>query len=420
MRNFLKVLLLIILSESLLNGCSSTDCSFPVRNGKTLRVKTVKELDLAVLNATPYETILIEDGIYHLSRPLLVENKAHLTICGASADSAKVILQGDGWRDFYHGSQDENSPCDIIVIRNSEDIYIADLTITEASHYGIKLDTESEVSTPNLNNINIYRCHFLNNATRSLKGTAPQDHRHLAGGSVSFCIFENSKIPDTSWLYNGDYIAAIDMMYLKNWEFSDNMFKNIKGANGGGRGAIFIWNQSRSIIIERNLFIGCDRSIAMGNPSEPTYYEPGTLHNYDGIIRNNFIVSGHNLGKGIELVWADNIGIYHNTIYAPDPEYLAIHYFQKISSLSIVNNLVRGKISGEGEKVSLKGNIAGYLQKYLVNPEVGNLHLTKNAEEALGNGVQLLSVTDDIDHQKRNKHPDVGADQKSIWHFRKK
>jgi len=237
-----------------------------------------------------------------------------------------------------------------------------------------------------------------------------KDRKPLVGGSVSFCRFENTKVPDRSWLYNGDYISAIDMMYLKDWVFSDNVFKNIRGANGGGRGAIFIWNQSRNIVVERNVFVGCDRSISFGNPSEPTNYEPGTLHNYDGIIRNNFIVADTGQGTGIEVIWADNVQVCHNTVYTPDTQYPAIHYFQKISRLLIANNLVRGRLFGEGE-ARLEGNVTGDLDGYFVNPAGGDLHLTASAVEALGKGVQLTGVRDDIDGQKRKKHPDVGADQ---------
>ena len=102
--------------------------------------------------------------------------------------------------------------------------------------------------------------------------------------------------------------------------------------------------------------------------------------------------------------------VRHNTVYTPDTQYPAIHYFQKISRLYIANNLVRGRLFGEGE-ARLEGNVTGDLDGYFVNPAGGDLHLTASAVEALGKGVQLTGVRDDIDGQKRKKHPDVGADQ---------
>ena len=395
----------------MLYSCAANKLSLPDRSGNTVRVTTEEELHQAILNANPYETVIIADGIYQMKRSLLIDHKIHLTLRGESGDATKVILQGGGWGDFYNGPRESMEPNDVIIIRNSEDVAIADLTITEASHYGIVIDAESKTVSSNPKDIQILRCHFINIATRGLKGTASKDQKLLVGGSVRFCRFENTKVPEKSWYSGGNYITAIDMMYLKDWVFSDNVFKNMKGATGGGRGAIFIWNQSRNIVVERNVIVGCDRSISFGNPSEPTLYEPGTLHNYDGIIRNNFIVPDAQRGTGIEVVWADNVQVCHNTIYAPNINYGAIRHYQKISRLLVSNNLVRGRIYGDGD-VRLEGNFTGEIDGYFVNPAAGDLHLTKSAVEALGKGLQLSSVLEDIDGQKRKKHTDLGADQK--------
>jgi len=391
-------------------GCLANKSYLPDRSKKTVKVHTEEELHQAILNANAFETILIADGIYYLKRSILIDKKAHLSLRGASKDASKVVLQGGGWGDFY--SKKSSDPTDVIIIRNSEDITIADLTITEASHYGIIVDAESKTVSSNPKNIHIIGCHFYNIGTRAVKGTASKDQKLLVGGSVRFCRFENTKVPDTSWLYHGNYISAIDMMYLKDWVFSNNIFKNIRGSTGGGRGAIFIWNQSRNNVVECNVFIGCDRSISFGNPSEPTLYEPGTLHNYDGIIRNNFIVSKTRRSTGIEVIWADNVQVCHNTIYSPDQQYNAIRYFQKISRLLISNNLVHGHISGEGE-ARLEGNITEDLvDAYFVNPNNGDLHLTKHATKVLAKGSKLTTVLYDIDGQKRKNPTNIGADQR--------
>jgi pectate lyase len=400
LKNFTAVLNYFI-AVSLLECCTGTRPVIPERSGKIVYVNTVEQIQQAVLTANPEETIIIADGMYSLQKSLLIENKTHLTVRGASDDPSKVVLKGGGWKG--------GSPTDLVVIRSSGDITIAYLTITEARSYGIKVEAISD--EPHPTNINILRCNFLNIGTRAIKGTAPKDQKPLVGGSVRLCRFENTKIPDTSWLYRGDYISAIDMMYLNNWTFSDNVFKNIRGANGGGRGAIFIWNQSRNIVVERNIFVGCDRSIAFGNPSEPTNYQPGTLHVYNGIICNNFITTDIVGGKGIEVVWADNVKVCFNTIYTPDLEYRAIHYFQKISGLFVANNLVRGRIFGEGDAL-LEGNIIGEQSGYFNDPSSGDLHLNLHAREALGKGVKLSVVMDDIDGHKRRKLTNVGADQR--------
>jgi hypothetical protein len=373
--------------------------TLPERNGEAIQVRNSQELQQAVLKAGSGDTILLADGTYRLESSLWIENKENLTIKGVSGDPAKVILMGGGWGG--------GKPRDVMVIRGSEDIAIAYLTITEARSYGIKIEGVEGLKNPR--DINISHCRFIDIGVRAIKGTATQDRKHMERGSVRHCYFENTRVPDPDWLFNGDYISAIDMMYLAHWTFADNIFRNIKGANGGGRGAIFIWNQSRSVVVERNLFMNCDRSIAFGNPSEPTNYVQGTLHNYDGVIRNNAIVAGS--GKGIELVWLDNVKVYNNTVYCPDLRGRAIHYFQKINRLHLANNLVRGRMEGEGD-VTSENNVVGELDGYFVNPVTGDLHLTEAATLALGKGVPIPLVQDDIDGEERGEHPDVGADER--------
>lgn len=405
-RNF-KSILFFGITVTLFFGCknseSITDNLLPDRRGQIIQVSTTDELQQALSDVKPHETILVADGVYRLKQPLMVENKAHFTLRGASGDAAKVVLKGGGWEGA--------SPRDGIVIRSSNDLVIADLSLVDMRSFGIKIEALGNESFPmSPKNIHILRCNFMNIGVRAIKGTAPANRQLLEGGSVRFCRFENTDVPDTTWQFRGDYISAIDMMFLKDWTFSDNVFYNIRGAHGGGRGAIFIWNQSRNILVERNVFIGCDRSISFGNPSEPTYYEPGTLHNYDGIIRNNFIVAGNMRGKGIEVVWADNVQVCHNSVYASDMQYRAIDCFQKISGVVVANNLVRGRIFSEGE-VQLNSNVTGELDNYFISPATGNLHLTAYAEEAIDKGAQLSCAPKDIDGQVRETSPDVGADE---------
>lgn len=379
-----------------------------------MTVSTVPALRQAMMEARSGDTILVADGSYMVERPLLFDGKQHVTLRSASGDPTKVTLRGEGgWRgptDSYNSISNE----DLLTIQSSQDIVIAYLTFAEVRAYGIKIGGDGR-KPPNPGDIHIYNCRFRDIATRAIKGVAMADRKPVLGGSVRFCEFENTRVPDPSWgwaIYGGNYISAIDMMYLKDWTFSDNVFRNYKGASGGARGAIFIWNQSRDITVERNLFIGCDRSIAFGNPSKPTGYEPGTLHVYDGVIRNNFIVMGSGPkargSTGIEIVWTDNVRAYHNTVWAADPGGLAIHYFDDIHRLHLANNLVRGRIVGDGD-VRTEGNVVGDLEGYFVNPLEGDLHLTERAVDAVGKGVALAAVTDDFDGQKRADPSDVGA-----------
>src|SRR3954465_1781078 len=211
----------------------------PVPGGNIIHASTAQQILTLGEQLAADSTLLIEPGAYKLDRPLVLRAKQNITIRSASADPTSVTLQGKGW-------EAGNDRDDIIHIANSTNVTIAALTFAEARSYGIKVESENAPR-----DIHIFNCRFRNIGVRAIKGSAGNDPNvHALRGSVRFCDFENDKVPPADWLFNGDYISAIEMMALDKWIFSDNTFRNIKGRNGGGRAAIFIWVRSRNILIQ--------------------------------------------------------------------------------------------------------------------------------------------------------------------------
>ena len=369
---------------------------------EVIRVVNVDELFLAIEHIGAGGTILLDEGHYKLQRPIILREKKNIAIRSAVGNPAKVTLSGKGWDSEVRGD-------DILRIGRCEGITIADLTFADCRSYGIKVEAENAPK-----DICIYNCRFRNIGVRAIKGSAGQDPKVRAvKGSVRYCHFENTKVPPAHWLFGGDYIAAIDMMALENWTFSDNVFRNIKGRNGGGRAAIFIWVRSRRILVERNLIIDCDRGVAFGNPGQSTANVAGERLVYvrDGIIRNNFITGGPDCG--IELWYAEHIKVYNNSIWRPKQNWSrGIRIGNGTSNTNIVNNLVHGEIRFDGGEAQLRQNLARQLDGYFMDPTTGNLALTQAAIEAIDRGVILPDVTEDIRRRLRSGRPDLGA-----WEF---
>jgi hypothetical protein len=370
--------------------------------GEAIRVATVDELFAAVDRVGPGGTILLGDGHYRLPRVVVLQGKKGITIRSAAGDPAKVSLSGKGW-----DSEAKND--DILHIGHCEGVTIADLTFSDCRSYGIKVEAENAPK-----DIHIYNCRFGDIGVRAIKGSAGQDPNVRAvKGSVRYCRFENTKVPPADWLYGGDYIAAIDMMALDGWTFSDNVFRNIKGRNGGGRAAIFIWVRSRGVVVERNLIVDCDQGVSFGNPGQSTANNAGERLVYvrDGIIRDNFIVGGPDCG--IELWYADRIKVYHNSIWRPERNWSrGIRIGTGTSHTEVVNNLVHGEIRLEGGEAQLRRNLTGRLDGYFVDPASGNLALTAAATGAIDQGAFLPEVTNDIRGRLRHGRIDLGA-----WEF---
>ncbi|MHC4581689.1 MAG: right-handed parallel beta-helix repeat-containing protein, partial [Planctomycetota bacterium] len=368
-------------------------------SGEIISAATVNELFTAVEHVRPGGTILLADGHYRLPRIIRLAGKRDVTLRGAAGDPARVTLSGKGWDSKARGD-------DILHITDCNGVTIADLTFTDCRSYGIKVEAENAPK-----NIHIYNCRFKNIGVRAIKGSAGRDPAVRAvKGSVRFCQFENSKVPPADWLFGGDYISAIDMMALEDWTFSDNVFRNIKGRNGGGRAAIFIWVRSRGVVVERNLIINCDRGVAFGNPGKSTANVLGERLVYvaDSVIRNNFIAGGPDCG--IELWYAEDIKIHNNSIWRPERNFSrGIRVGTGTSGVDIINNLVHGQIRFDGGRAQRSRNLTGRLEGYFIDPMSGNLALTPGATEAIDKGVSLTDVTEDIRRQPRDELVDLGA-----------
>ena len=347
--------------------------ALPQPGGDVIRVADTGELLAAVDRVGPGGTILLADGEYKLPRVIVLKGKRELTIRSAAGDPAKVTLRGKGWDSNAKGD-------DIIHIGQCDAVTIAGLTFADCRSYGVKVEAENAPK-----NVHIYNCRFRDIGVRAIKGSAGQEpNTRAAKGSVRYCAFENTKVPPADWLYGGDYISAIDMMALEDWKFSDNVFRNIKGRNGGGRAAIFIWVRSRRVTVERNLIVDCDRGIAFGNPGQSTANRAGEQLAYvtDGMIRNNFIAGGADCG--IELWHAEKIKVYNNSIWRPERNWArGIRIGTGTSDAEIANNLVHGEIRLEGGKAELRNNLARRLEGYFVDPGSGNLALTPAASGAI-------------------------------------
>ena len=370
----------------------------PKPTGKVVRVADAPALRKAVASAKPGPTILLADGRYKVDRLRIRQDR--LSLRGASGNRDKVILDGGG------------KLTRIVIVESGKDLLFADLTVANSKEYGIFFYGDAGA-----HRLRVYNVKFLNCLTRGLKGTdaakvrdswthkhPPEKERQLRpiGGQVRYCLFVNDRASPRLDLYGGDYIGGIDIMSAKDWTVADNVFVDIRGQRGGGRGAIFFWVNGENVVAERNIIINCDRGICFGNPSGKGPHMTG------GIVRNNFIVAGRS--EAIEICKTRNTAVYNNTVFCAKPTQRAVHFQRGNASGRFFNNLVRGEAVVPKE-VTAEGNLTGSFDGWFVNPAVGDLHLTGKAKAALGKARPLKEVAEDFDRQKRRAASDVGADQ---------
>jgi hypothetical protein len=371
----------------------------PQAQGESVEVATVEELIKAIEEAQAGQTILIADG--HYMMPRYVEIRANdLTLRSTSGHRQRVILDAAQSR---HG--------ELLGVRACSGVTIADLTIQNVRTNGFKINSET-----NVQRLTIYNCMIHNVWQRGVKGVkVPPENREAVRPKdcrIQYCLFYNDRpkrlSDDPADIANGNYVAGIDVMYAKDWIISDNVFVGIQGSTYEGRGAIFLWFDARSCVVERNIIIDCDVGLQLGNPHRADNVE---YHCVGCVARNNFITRAPE--AGIVTVYTKDCKVLHNTIH--DPRSRMTRLIRTVfanDGLVVANNLLSGPgMRNESDSgIEFTGNLIKDMTEAFVDPAHGNLHLTEAATDAIDKAVALDEVVEDIDRQPRAA-PDVGADE---------
>ena len=186
------------------------------------------------------------------------------------------------------------------------------------------------------------------------------------------------------------------------------MFVGIHGRTGEARGAVFLWQDSRDCVVERNMIIDCDTGICLGNSSRGRF----PIHCTGCTVRNNFVTRAPE--NGILADYTRDCKILHNTIHDPTSRLQRlIRLVHDNDGLVVANNLLSGppmRIE-TASKVLFRNNlIVKDLTGDFVDAAGGNLHLKIRLPDA--ESVEPLpEVPDDIDRQARGERTTAGADE---------
>jgi hypothetical protein len=402
----MRIIIIILTLTALLQSQFFLDNipPLPAPSGDIVNVSTAAELNQAILDAQAGQTILIADGTYEMISyvPLNI-NVPDLTIRGASDDPTKAILKGNGFK--------SGEKIDLFRVFSTGTVF-AYITVEDVRSYGMMMRTGAN------DDMLIHGCRWIDCNKRCLKGplwvgdpdsVVPESHN----GIIRYCLFEQ-KTPITLDIpnldFNGDYVSGMDMQRLVGWHIHHNVFKNFKGISGGGRGAVFLWGggkggKCRKMIVENNVFLNNDCSIALGNPS-------GIFDVESTIVRNNFVVGG--AYYGLELANCKDVQAYNNTFFHSNTDSRMVHFDNCSTGVVMKNNISVGRVIQHGGELPdttgniwLRTNISGWFQD-AVN---GDLHLVSTATQAIDKGIVLAEVPNDFDDKPRDANPDMGADE---------
>ena len=382
-------------------------------------VSTFSALKTASISANPGDQIIIAAGNYHVTQPLYITTP-DLTFSGASGNRNDVVLYGNGMNVESGVTEGFWAAASGIRLEN--------VTIRDFWHHGIHI-----CGAPYADNVVISNVRTVNCGERHVKGSS-------GSGISDNVIIENLWMEQTEpylprpghSVDPNNYIGGIDAMHINNWTIRDSTALNIRGATGGGRAGIFLWNGVSNLTLERNMLINNGHGISIGNPSGPNGSHVDPWHAEGGVIRNNFIVRrGETSDWALELDNTKDFEVYNNTIYSDVATYFrTVQIYDEAgegqtTNLQMINNLIRGRVydlsSGDWSSaaVAAMGNLVDtngtvVLPSWFVDAAGGDLHLTELAIGAIDQATTLVQVPDDIDGQSRpiGLAPDMGADER--------
>ncbi len=390
----------------------SAQCpALPPPTGRVVRVASEAELQAAVGALTSGTTVLVADGTYDLGNTLhLYGGLRDVTIRGESGERSAVVLRGQGMASANYG----NVPHGILV-SGAVNVTIADLTIRDVYYHAVQVQGEAGAT-----GLTLYNVHLLDAGEQLVKGSTGDGRGlHADSGTVACSLLEYT---DRA---RSDYTNGVDVLAAADWTIRDNTFRRIRAPAGQLAGpAVLMWRNSLDTIVERNLFIDCDRAIALGlAPPDPARQRDGetTYDHQGGVVRNNMIYRSAPAATGdvgITVNYARDFKLLHNTViqnhtYPP----AAIEYRFGASNGEIRFNLTDGPIQRrDGADAVLEGNLTNAPGTWFVAPRLGDLHLLPAALPALDAARTLAEVPDDFDGQPRPiaSAPDIGADERPL------
>ncbi|HEX7862484.1 MAG TPA: hypothetical protein VF773_19255 [Verrucomicrobiae bacterium] len=388
--------------------------TLPLTGTRIVRVGTEAQLQAAMGNLRSGDTILLSNGVYHLTSHLIINGRNNVTIRGENG-STNVALAGKGMDNRNHGGVLHG------VWSNGTNTTVAHLTIRET--YDNPIIFNSPAQGPR-----VYSVRLIDAGSQFIKSN-PTDvdaGRGVNEGRVEHSWFEYTVRPPNDHGAGVGYFNGISAHAARNWVVRANVFKNLHNPDGSAypwNPAVLFWRNSSNTVTEGNVFINVDRAVAYGLDNSVPYRDHS-----GGIVRNNFIylepgffsASRKASADGMIIVWnSPGTQVDHNTIQVNGNAPAGIEFrFATTVNTTARNNLADvGNRSRDSAIMQQSGNLNTARTNWFVNPALGDLHLSPAATNAIDKATLLNTVTNDFDGVLRtptNGKVDVGADEFSV------
>ena len=371
--------------------------------------------DIAVLQsildrAQPGDAVQLADGVYALPQTLVLRRPG-VTLRSKSGHRDAVVIDG------------RYTVQDLLLIQES-DVTIADVTLTRSSWHLVHVVPERKSIAGTV----LHNLRGVDGGEQFTK-VNPAGGHHADAGTIRCSRLELTDEGRAN-VRNNCYTGGIDIHQGRGWHITSNMISGFWCASGLSEHAIHVWAGSRDTLVERNVVADSARGIGFGlgaSTAGRTYADAPCdgapmIGHYGGAILNNFVMAidqrlfgsaaGFDVGIGLEQ--SCRTSVLHNTVVSTrPPRSSSIEWRFPYSIATIANNLAsHSLLERNGGRAVLGGNVEKAPVSLFANILSADLHLVPDATMAIDRGVPVTGGLEaDIDGDRRDERPDVGADE---------
>jgi hypothetical protein len=370
-------------------------------------VSTESQLRKALSAAKDGDSVLLQPGVYRLSRTLSITTP-NLTIQGDSSRCDDIELIGAGMENRDYGG----APHGFWV--NAPGVSIRNLAISDFYHHAITFGPKA--TAPALYNLRLRDAgeQFVKASDFADLGAGVDD------GLVEYSVIHYSVAPPTTDHGGGGsgYTNGIDVHGGKRWIIRNNYFGNFHTPDSARHlwnPAILMWNGAADTLVENNRFVDVDRAVAFGLSDRDADHSGGLIRNNMIYYRPDLMNWRRSLGSDAAIVVWNSPGtrVLHNTIVTNDNVRYAIEFRFHTDGGVAANNLsdtsVRRRQGGRHVAQS-NAKISGSMQ--FVQAPIGDLHLRESFRPRYKLELHTEALLD-VDGESRENVANLlpGADQ---------
>ncbi len=387
-------------------------CPTVLPTGTVVDVGLTDDLALAVAEAEPGDTLLLESGTYAVVPPLVLDKA--LTLRSSTGVRGDVVLDGD-----QRGGA-------LLEIRAS-DVTVAHLTLANSG-----LDAVSIVAdTSSRSGISLWDLAITDPGRVAIVATGDYaagfglDESEIACVDASLSAAGRVRIPGECETGGIDAYGARDVVVR------DSTFTGFWCEDDAALVGIRFWRGSRDITITRNILADAATGIVIGE-GEDTVVRPwsddpcstaASLQAVDCTVTNNIVFgadddlvgSADGFTVGIRAESSCRATILHNSVYGGNEPVLgAIRQGYATTTGVIANNLVsHDVVRVDGALADAHTNVENAPFDSWYFPAQGDFHTAPGATWAINQGDPTASVPVDLDGEPRaDGQPDIGADER--------